>query len=60
MISAEQILREYIAFEDVNGDDTVELLPLTIVDMMIEYAEQACIEQREICSDVNAPEPNFH
>ncbi len=37
---AEKILREYIDFEDVNGHATVELLPLTIVDAMIEFADE--------------------
>lgn len=40
MRTAEQVLREYIDFDDVNGTDTVEMLPLTIVDAMEEYAEQ--------------------
>ena len=37
-ITAEDILREYIDFDDINGNDTVELLPLTIADIMIEFA----------------------
>jgi len=40
MKSAEKILKEYINFEDVNQSETVELLPLTIVDAMEEYANQ--------------------
>jgi len=40
MKSAEEILKEYINFEDVNQSQTVELLPLTIVDAMEEYAIQ--------------------
>ena len=40
MKKAEEILREYIEFYDVNGSETVELLPLTIVDIMEEYASQ--------------------
>lgn len=35
-----QILSGYVDFEDVNATETVELLPLTIVDAMIEYANQ--------------------
>lgn len=37
-ITAEDILREYIDFDDINGNDTVELLPLTIADIMIQFA----------------------
>lgn len=40
MKTAEEILREYVSFNDVNGNETVELLPLTIVDAMEEYAQQ--------------------
>jgi hypothetical protein len=40
MKSAEKILKEYINFEDVNQSETVEILPLTIVDAMEEYANQ--------------------
>jgi hypothetical protein len=40
MKTAEEILREYVSFNDVNGSETVELLPLTIVDAMEEYAQQ--------------------
>ena len=36
---AEEILREYVEFKDVNGNETVELLPLTIIDIMIEYED---------------------
>ena len=35
--SAEDILREYISFDDVNQSEPVEILPLTIVDAMEEY-----------------------
>ena len=38
IVTAEEILREYIDFDDINGNDTVELLPLTIADIMIEFA----------------------
>ena len=40
MKTAEEILREYIQFDDVNGSKTVRMLPLTITDAMEEYAEQ--------------------
>ena len=36
---AEKILKEYVDVKDVNGSETVELLPLTIIDMMLEYGE---------------------
>ena len=38
--TAENILREYIQFDDVNQSETIELLPLTIIDAMEEYAKQ--------------------
>ena len=38
IVTAEEILREYIDFDDINGNDTVELLPLTIADIMIQFA----------------------
>lgn len=38
--SAENILREYIQLDDVNQSETIELLPLTIIDAMEEYANQ--------------------
>ena len=38
--TAEEVLREYIDFDDVNGSESVDLLPLTIVSAMEEYAEQ--------------------
>jgi hypothetical protein len=37
---AEEILREYVEVEDVNQNEPVSLLPLTIIDMMWEYAER--------------------
>ena len=38
--TAEEILKEYIQFNDVNQSETVEILPLTMVDVMEEYANQ--------------------
>ena len=38
--TAEEILREYATFGDVNGSKTIAMLPLTIVDCMEEYASQ--------------------
>ncbi|MFY8165482.1 MAG: hypothetical protein ACOVJ8_02750 [Sediminibacterium sp.] len=40
MNKAEEILRTYIDFEDVNSSEPVTLLPLTIIDAMEEYATQ--------------------
>jgi hypothetical protein len=40
MKTTESVLREYIQFEDVNQSKTIELLPLTIIDAMDEYANQ--------------------
>ena len=40
MNKAEEILRTYVDFEDVNGSEPVTLLPLTVIDAMEEYATQ--------------------
>jgi hypothetical protein len=40
MNKAEEILKTYVDFEDVNGSEPVTLLPLTIIDAMEEYATQ--------------------
>jgi hypothetical protein len=37
---AEEMLREYVDVQDVNQNEPVALLPLTIIDMMEEYAER--------------------
>jgi hypothetical protein len=39
MTKEEKILREYFTFKDVNGSETIECLPLTLVDMLIEYKQ---------------------
>ena len=39
MNKAEEILRTYVDFEDVNGSEPVTLLPLTIIDAMEEYCQ---------------------
>jgi hypothetical protein len=39
MNKAEEILRTYIDFEDVNGSEPITLLPLTVIDAMEEYFE---------------------
>lgn len=46
--TAEEILREYIEFDDVNGSETISILPLTIVDMMEEYKNHEPTQQQEI------------
>jgi hypothetical protein len=38
--TAESVLRGYIQFDDVNQSETIELLPLTIIDAMDEYVNQ--------------------
>lgn len=40
MKTPEEILKEYVEIKDVNQSETIEMLPLTIIDAMIEYAEQ--------------------
>lgn len=47
MKTAEETLREYCEFFDVNGSDEIHLLPLTITDAMQEYA-QIKIEEYQI------------
>ena len=39
MTKEEKILREYFTFKDINGSETIECLPLTLVDMLIEYKQ---------------------
>jgi len=40
MNKAEQVLRTYVDFDDVNGSEPITLLPLTVIDAMEEYATQ--------------------
>jgi hypothetical protein len=49
---AEEILRTYINFEDVNGSEPITLLPLTIIDAMEEYATQC---QKDMAKEVKEP-----
>ena len=36
----EKIIREYFEFEDINQSEVIRVLPLTLVDMLLEYAER--------------------
>ena len=49
MKTAAEILKEYIKIEDVNQSETIGILPLTIVDAMIEYAEQFKYDYSKNC-----------
>lgn len=49
MKTAEEILKEYIEIEDVNQIETINILPLTIIDAMIEYAEQFKYDYSKFC-----------
>lgn len=49
MKTPEEILKEYIKIEDVNQTETIEILPLTIIDAMIEYAEQFKYDYSKDC-----------
>jgi len=44
--TAEEILREYIDYDDET--ETIELLPLTIIDAMIEYATQFANDEYDV------------
>jgi hypothetical protein len=35
-----ELLKTYVDFEDVNGSETVEILPLTIIDFVLELFEK--------------------
>lgn len=35
-----ELLKTYVDFEDVNGSETVEILPLTIIDYVLELFEK--------------------
>ena len=40
MKTPESLLREYFNnIDDINGNETIKVLPLTIIDMLIEYGE---------------------
>lgn len=54
MKKAEEILRTYVDFEDVNGSEPVTLLPLTVIDAMEEYC------QSEIDSLTKEVDATFH
>lgn len=51
MNKAEEVLRTYIDFEDVNSSEPVTLLPLTIIDAMEEYATQCQEDTKQILLD---------
>ena len=51
MNKAEEILRTYVDFEDVNGSEPVTLLPLTVIDAMEEYATQCQEDTKQILLD---------
>jgi hypothetical protein len=40
MSKENRIIREYFAVEDINGNETIEILPLTLVDMLLEYESE--------------------
>jgi hypothetical protein len=40
MNKEEKLIREYFEFDDINQSDSIEVLPLTIMDMLLEYEEQ--------------------
>ena len=48
MNKAEEVLRTYVDFEDVNGSEPITLLPLTIIDAMEEYATQCQEDTAEL------------
>lgn len=56
MRTPEEILKEYVYFDDVNASETINILPLTIVDAMCEYAE----EQRNKWVNINNDMPDRH
>lgn len=40
MTKEEKIIREYFEpIDDINGDKTIEVLPLSLMDMLLEYGE---------------------
>lgn len=59
MNNLEKIIKEYLPeITDVNQNKTVEILPLTIVDMMLEYHES---EVKKLgLSDVRLSVCTFH
>ena len=44
MKQEEKLIRDYFEpIEDINGDITIEVLPLTLVDMLLEY-KMVCMD----------------
>lgn len=40
MTKEEKLIREYFEpIEDINGNETIEVLPLILIDMLLEYEE---------------------
>ena len=36
-MTVEKLIREYFKFDDINQTETIEVLPLTIVDLLLDY-----------------------
>ena len=48
MSKEEKIIREYFDFEDVNQSETISVLPLTLVDMLLEYESELKILNKPV------------
>lgn len=43
MEKEEKLIREYFEFKDINQSEAIEVLPLTLVDILLEYEDIAII-----------------
>ena len=48
MSKEEKIIREYFDFEDVNQSEPISVLPLTLVDMLLEYESELKILNKPV------------
>ena len=48
MSKEKKIIREYFDFEDVNQSEPISVLPLTLVDMLLEYESELKILNKPV------------
>jgi hypothetical protein len=54
MSKENKIIRQYFAVEDINGNETIKVLPLTLVDMLLEYETEVLkLHKHTVTSNAN-------
>jgi len=54
---AELLLKEYIDFDDLNGDELVEILPMTMHDYAVSFARAKVIQgQIDVLTELKYPD----